>query len=898
MCMLHSKGSSAPAVQKEFRLPKHVVPINYKVSLSPGLKVTTKNGDAEEVVYKFTGREEVKVNVLKSTDRIVLHSANLEIHGAYVVNKKGKRIDGTVTLDPKNEFAIISFDGALAAGKWTLHTRFTGIHNTKLKGFYLSKWEDAEGKEHQIFTTQFESTDARQAFPCFDEPAMKATFDVELIVDQNLTALSNGRDTKTESLGNGKKIVTYARTPKMSTYLVAFCVGEFESSAPIWANGKEVRIWSIPGKNHLKDFALKCGKFGVEWFENFFDRPYFGGDKIDMIAIPDFASGAMENTGLITYRDTALLVDENKASYAEKARVAEVILHELAHQWNGNEVTMDDWDGLGLNESFATIMAYLAMNDMFPEWKVYNEFGIDRAGAFALDSLKSTHAVEIPVSHPDDIQQFFDTITYEKGGSLLFQYIQYAGFNTFRRGMRIYFQRHALANATVSQLWDALEEGALQDGKDIPVRMLMDFWWKTAGHPVVSVRESEDPGSVIVSQSKFQFLPAGDKDIWPVPLHIRYKLAGSGQIIEEKVLFNEQETTLNLGKGHDTIEWVVLNAGGSGFYRVDYSDALRNKLLVDVQNTLEIIERFNLVNDSWASVRARSDNSMTTTEYLELVKSFATETDANVWSVLSGALRTVYGLTSGAHRLAFKQTIREIVRPVFDKLGWTPKEGESVHTLQLRGSLAGLLGTVGSDPDIRKEAAKQFDAWKANRDSVDPNVVPALVSILSYTGDKARFDEFFALSEKAPTTQEKLRFLGALGNFREQGLYKEAIALTLSGKIRSQDAPFILAGIIGTEHAGEAAWDFLRDNWEKIVATFPDNAVPRMVAACSALDTRELEAEVVEFFTTHKVKEGEMAVAQMMERLSVNVGLREQETPKLSSYLEGAAKAFATPAKA
>jgi len=891
MCMLHSKGLGV-AKQKEFRLPKHVKPINYKITLTPGIKVTTKTGETEEAVYKFSGREDIKVKVKASTDRIVLHSANIDIQGAHYTTKKGKRLEGTVILDPKNEFAIITFDGIVPKGKGTLSLRFTGIHNTKLKGFYLSQWQDDDKNAHQIFTTQFESTDARQAFPCFDEPAMKATYDVQLIVDENLTALSNGRAIKTESLGNGKKIVSYARTPIMSTYLVAFCVGEFESSEPVFANGKEIRIWSIPGKNHLKEFALEVGKFGVEWYEDFFNRRYFGGDKIDMIAIPDFASGAMENTGLITYRDTALLVNKKTASYAELARVCEVILHELAHQWNGNEVTMDDWDGLGLNESFATIMAYLSMNDMFPEWHVYNEFGIDRAGAFALDSLKSTHAVEIPVSHPDLIQQFFDTITYEKGGSLLFQYIQYAGFKTFRTGMRIYFQRHALANATVSQLWDALEEGAKVDGKDIPVRMLMDFWWKTAGHPVVSVKEGDKPGTISVSQVKFQFLPAGDKDIWPLPLHIRYKVAGA-EAVDEKVLVNEQATTLDLGKGKD-LDYVVLNAGGSGFYRVDYSDGLRAKLLSDVQSRLQIIERFNLVNDSWASVRARSEGSMTTTEYLDLVKSFATETDANVWAVISGALRTVYGLTSGDHRQAFKQTIREIVRPVFDKLGWTPKEGESVHTLQLRGQLIGLLGTVGSDKDIRSEAAKQFDAWKADRNSVDPNVVPALISILSYTGNKARFDEFLALSESAPTTQEKLRFLGALGNFREEGLYKEAIALTLSDKIRTQDAPFILAGIIGTEHAGETAWDFMRENWEKIVASFPDNAVPRMVASCSALDTPELQAEVVDFFAKNKVKEGDMAVAQMIERLSVNVGLRETETPKLTEYLAPAAKALAT----
>lgn len=880
----HNDGGTAHA-GNAFRLPKHVVPIRYKIRLTPGLKVTALDGTE---TYKFTGREEVKVNVLKPTDRIVVNSANLDIHEAYVVSKTGERLNGTVLIDPKNELAVVTFDTVLSKGKWTFCARFTGTHNTKLKGFYLSQWDDAEGNKHQIFTTQFESTDARQAFPCWDEPAFKAEFDVELIVDEKLTALSNARDIATESLGGGKKLVRYETTPKMSTYLVAFCVGEFESSEPVFANGKEIRIWSIPGKNHLKSFALKVAKFGVEWFEDFFDRPYFGGDKIDMIAIPDFASGAMENTGLITYRDTALLVDEARASYGEKARVAEVVLHELDHQWNGNEVTMDWWDGLGLNESFATIMAYVAMNAMFPEWHIYNEFGLDRAGAFALDSLKSTHPVALAVNHPDEIQQLFDQITYEKGGSLLFQIIQYMGFTTFREGMRIYMRRHALGNAKVSQLWDALEEGAKAHGKDIPVRTIMDAWWSTPGHPIVTVSETDDPASIKLSQAKFQFLPEGENDVlWPIPLHIRYKLA-DGTVKDERILFGERETTINLGV-HD---WVVLNAGGPGFYRVRYSKALTDKLTADVKGTLEIIERFNLVNDSWAAVRGRL---MTSTDFMDLVGKFEGEDDPNVWSIVGGALRTLYGLTRGAERLAFKVTIRNLVRPVFDKLGWKPAEGESVHTLQLRGQLANLLGTIGSDTDIRAQAPSLFDEWKADRAAVDPNVVPALIAILAHSGDGKRFEEFMELAQKAPTTQEKLRFLGSLGTFRDPELYNRAIGMMLSDQVRTQDAPFLLAGIIGTEHAGKTAWDWMRDNWEKLVEAYPDNAIPRMVSSCSALDTPELEGEVTSFFATHKVKEGDMAVAQMIERLRVNVTLREEETPKLGAYLAAASAAFRTP---
>ena len=306
----------------------------------------------------------------------------------------------------------------------------------------------------------------------------------------------------------------------------------------------------MPGKNLLKGYALKCAVYGVEWYERTLGVPYFGGDKIDMIAIPEFRSGAMENTGLITYRATALLVDEPHATVAELQRVAEVVFHELAHMWFGNLVTMAWWDGLPLNESNATIFAYLVMADFQPEWRIFNSFGLHRAAAFALDSLNSTHPCWAPVGHPDEVEQRFDKITYEKGGSLEFQIQQFVGAAPFYQGMHVYLMRYSHGNAEVTDLWDALEEGVKQAGADVPVRQIMDAWFLTDGHPVVTVSPSSKPGFVRLSQERFAFLGRESHagQLWPIPLQLRYA-AEDGSVHPQKLIFADREREVPLQKG-------------------------------------------------------------------------------------------------------------------------------------------------------------------------------------------------------------------------------------------------------------------------------------------------------------------------------------------------------------
>ena len=502
-----------------YQLPKSVVPGHYDILVKPDFGS-----------FRFNGRVVVDVEVREPVKQIVLNSLGLKITAAHALDRAGKRLDavktqaavsffdpvtgeaapeqftGAAAIDEAAQTATFSFDSKLQKGTWKLFAEYEGsLVQPSLEGFYRSKWTDDGKMEHWMASTQFEATHARRAFPCWDEPAVKATYAVTLVIDKELSALSNMRVTA-ERVEGTLKTMTFAPTPRMSTYLLAWCVGKLESSEPAWANGKELRIWSVPGKNALKGYALKCAAYGVEWYERTLRVPYFGGDKIDLIAIPDFRSGAMENTGLITFRATALLVDEPNATIAELQRVAEVVFHELAHMWFGNLVTMAWWDGLPLNESNATIFAYLVMEDFEPEWRIFNTFGLKRAAAFALDSLNSTHPCWAPVGHPDEVEQRFDRITYEKGGSVEFQIHRFVGDAPFYHGANVYLKRHSHGNAEVTDLWDDLEDGVRQAGLDIPVRRIMDAWFLTDGHPVVTVSLSDKPGFIKLSQERFAFI--------------------------------------------------------------------------------------------------------------------------------------------------------------------------------------------------------------------------------------------------------------------------------------------------------------------------------------------------------------------------------------------------------
>jgi puromycin-sensitive aminopeptidase len=859
--MPDTRTYGAVAPDHSYKLPTTVIPERYEIRLTPDLQRCT-----------FTGEETVYVRVHEPVQEVVLHACDLTIHTVSATATDADILQGTVTVDEAHERAVLHFPRVLLPGPWRLGLTFSGTLNDKLHGFYRSTYKAANGQEKVLAATQFESTAARRAFPCWDEPALKAVFQTTLVVDEGLTAISNTSIVRETPLpGTGKKEVVFADTIKMSTYLVAFIVGELESTDPVFVDGTPIRVWAVPGKRHLGKFGLDIGAASLAFFSQYYGLPY-PGDKLDLIAIPDFASGAMENLGAITFRETALLVDEKTAARSELERVADVVAHENAHMWFGDLVTMRWWNGLWLNEAFATFMEMLAVDHWKPEWQRWTSFAVSRAAALVVDGLKSTRPIEFPVRLPEEAAGMFDTLTYEKGASVLRMLEQYLSPETFRAGINLYLRKHRYGNAETTDLWDAIEESARQ-----PVRALMDTWVFQAGYPLVSVRlEHRD---LILTQQIFRYLQDGSdhERLWQVPIFLRTQLHDT--VHNQTLLLTERELRVPLP---ETPDWVVVNAGGHGFYRVRYAPELRQRLTAKLQETLSAVERFNLVNDTWATAVAGLTPMV---EYLDLLTLFGTETDHNVWTAILGSCHYIYRMLDPAQRPALQTFIRTLLLPITQRLGWSPQPGEPELLSQLRGELLGALGTLGDDIETQVEARSRYAQYRANRESVDPNVVPALVSIVAYTGGPKEYAEYRAASKAASTPQEEQRYQFALASFRQPELIEQTLRMTLNGEVRTQNAPYLMRALLMNTEGREQAWAFMKEHWEEMLRQYPDNSIPRMCEGITALVTPTLETDTRAFFATHPVKQGAKTIEQHLEKLRVAVACKQREAANIESYL-------------
>ncbi len=838
--------------QKPYRLPATVTPELYQIRLAPDLETST-----------FAGEEKVIVKVHEPVRAIILNAAELEFQTVSIQTANGTSIRGSAVLDEANEQARLNFPQVLEPGLWELQLTFSGILNNKLHGFYRSTYKDANGKEKVLASTQFESTDARRAFPCWDEPALKAVFQVTLVVGENLSAISNARIVRETFLaGKKKKEVVFADSIKMSTYLVAFIVGEFEGTAPVMVGDSPLRVWAVPAKLYLANFARQIGSFSLSFFSRYYDLPY-PGDKLDLIAVPDFASGAMENLGAITFRETALLVDEERATRSELERVADVVSHENAHMWFGDLVTMRWWNGLWLNEAFATFMEMLAVDAWKPEWKRWDSFTVSRAAALSVDGLKSTRPIEFPVEKPEDAAGMFDVLTYEKGASVLRMLEQYLEPHAFRDGIRVYLRRHEYANAETTDLWDALEDSSHQ-----PVRALMDSWIFQPGYPLISVER--DAGGLILSQRIFRYLQDGtdQERKWHVPIFLRAHTQNGK--VDQTVLLTDQRQRVDLADG---AACVVVNAGGHGFYRVRYSPELMSAIETDLQKNLLPVERFHFVNDTWATTLA---GLTPLTDYLSLLDLLRDETNLNVWTTVLGSCHHLHRIFDDRQRLALQQRIREILLPAVNRFGWSPQERESELESQLRSELIGAIGTLGEDQTVQERARQLYAQLEKHPTSVDRNLVPALVSIVGHTGDRIQYEKFYSNFKNPRTPQEETRYLFALANFRHPDLIDQTLNLTLSSDVRTQNAPYLMRALFFNTDARAAAWSFMKAHWEEMLKEYPDNSIPRMCEGIVALVAPELESDVKRFFASHPVKQGAKQMEQHLERLRIAVACKER----------------------
>ncbi len=844
------------------RLPRTAVPSRYDIRIEPDLAAGT-----------FAGEETVELTLREATDRIVLNAAELMIHTAAIEEHAGRQA-GSIDLDEAAERAVLRFAQPLQPGSCRLVLAFSGVLNNRLRGLYRSTFTGEDGKERTLAVTQFEATDARRAFPCWDEPAFKAVFRLTLVVAQDLAAISNTAIADVRRLPDGtKKAVAFSPTIPMSTYLLAFVIGPLAPSEPVEAEGVPIRVWAVPGKGRLATFALQVASFSLRFFQEYYGVPY-PGDKLDLIAIPDFAFGAMENLGAITFRETALLVDEAGATHGELARVAHVVAHEIAHMWFGDLVTMAWWNGLWLNEAFATFMEVLAVDAWKPAWGRWDRFGVSRAAAFLTDGLESSRPIEFEVVAPKDAEAMFDVLTYEKGGAVLRMLEQFLGPASFRAGVRRYLAAHRFANAETRDLWKAIGEAC---GRPIPE--MMDGWIFRQGYPLVTA-EAEGAGETVrFSQRPFRYLRDGDGA--PVPWHIpiTYRARVHGDIIHGQLLLSTEEGRIHFPGPPD---WVVANEGGHGFYRVHYGPELLAPLLRAPADTLTPIERFNLVNDAWAEALA---GMAPVSAFLDLTARFVGEKDRHVWTPLLACFDFLTRVVPPTLRPHLERLVRARLSMAMEWLGWSPRPDEGELVRELRGEIVRAMGTLGNDEQVQDTARGRYAA-DAAPGALDPSVLTAILAIVAHTGGEKEYADFLSRFKAARTPQEEQRYLHALAEFRSHDLIRRTLDLSLNGEVRTQDAPFLVRDLLMGTHSREQAWAFVKEHWEEMERLYPSQSgLRRLCEGITGLATPALEREVRAFFETRGVAFGGKTLMQYLERLRMAVAFLEREAAPLGSYL-------------
>lgn len=839
-----------------FRLPRNIVPDHYDIRL-----------DLDLETFTFSGEVGIDLTVTEASSAIVLNTADIDIKEALLTSDTGRVAISGISYDEKYERATLSLENEISPGSHRLVIDYTGEINDQLQGLYRSTFKDANGVEHPIATSQCQSTDARRIFPCWDEPDFKATFRTTMIVAEGLEAYSNSRELERVAR-DGKVEFRFAETMKMSTYLLAFISGPFEATEPVVVRGTPIRVIVPKGNLHLSEVALENAVFCFEYLSDYYGIPY-PGDKLDHIAIPDFAAGAMENVGLITYRDAYLVIDKTKASQAELQNSLDVIGHEVAHQWFGNLVTMAWWEGAWLNEAFASFMEMKATAAMRPEWKRWLTFAnLEVPWAMGTDQLASTRPIEFEVNAPEEVDQMFDAITYGKGSAVLHMTDEFIGVENFRTGVGNYLRKHAYANTITGDLWEGLDSAS-----EWPVSEIMNTWVYQRGFPQVEVKAVD--GGVRLAQRRYLVIPdETDTTIWKVPVQLRGSAAGNP--FNHKVLLDEDEMVVPV---EGAIEWVVGNGGGHGFYRTSYSDDLFAGLLANIDH-LDDIERYTLVSDTLAFVRS---GQVDASSFLDLISGFTGEQEQAIWSVITGGLGTIeHHALDESVRPAFQAFVRSLVGPTLTRLGWEPTSADSDLDRKLRGDLIATMGVLGEDPDAIARSRAIVDELIAGG-SPDPEVATAALAVYARFADADGYHRLWSTYLKASTPLDQVRYLRSVAGVPVEDLVVSTMDKIVEGEIRNQDGFWVFARLLMGK-GGPAAWNNASSRWDAVLGVMPGMTRLRVVEGISALSQPEVAANVKAFLSEHPIPEAARAVEQNLEKLEANVRLRARETPVVREY--------------
>lgn len=842
------------------RLPKIAVPEHYELKLTPDFSNNT-----------FSGKEKIEIRILKPTTKIVLNSAEIKFQSVGI-RSDGASQAATVTPDEKNEMVTLEVKKELAAGPATIEIQYTGILNDQLRGFYLG--HDEKGEKYAV--TQFEATDARRAFPSFDEPDYKATFNLTITAPKDMVVLSNSKTVSdVPGPGEDQHTVHFSTTPKMSSYLLAVAVGHFESIAGS-ADGIPIRVWTTPGKKELGHFALDVAEHAMQYYNQYFGIKYPYG-KLDLIGLPDFSAGAMENTACITFRDVLLLLNEQTASLDDKKEVAGVITHEMAHQWFGDLVTMKWWDDVWLNEGFATWMSSKPIEAWKPEWQISLDDVQDTARALNVDSLANTRPIHQEAETPGEILELFDRIAYEKTAAVLNMLESYLGPETFRAGVNLYLQQHAYGNAVAGDFWSAQAAASHK-----PVDKIMPTFVEQPGVPLVSAtwQCSGKTGTISLTQQRYFYDAAkvgSTSQLWMVPVCLK----DNANKTQQCELLTKKTQTFTLPA---CSPWVYANANAKGYYRSGYTPEESKVLARNAETSLTPAERMLLLSDTWAAVRVGHE---TIGDYLTLAEGL--QSDRN-WAVMAQLARqlTYIGdyLVTGSDRQAYQQWVARLLTPAADAVGWTPQPNETGHQKELRAVLLVALGYTAHDPKAIATAQRIAQEALQNADSVDRELAMAALQVAAANDDGKLYDQVMGHLQNAKTPGLYDLYLRTLARFTRPELVKKTLQYALSPAVRSQDAPSVIARVLQNPAAEKQAWSFVQSHWTEI--SNEGGAFSRGIivsAAGNACDSN-MHDELQDFFSTHKAPAAERTLKQSLELINYCVDLKARQGGQLTSWLQ------------
>jgi aminopeptidase N len=845
---------AAPAAAQ--RLPGAVVPEHYTLAFEPDLAKET-----------FRGRESIRVTLTEPATSITLHAAEITF-GEVTITSGGRTQTAKITTDPKNETATFTVPERLGEGQATIQISYTGVLNDQLRGFYISK---ANGRKYAA--SQMEATDARRAFPSFDEPMYKATFDISMTVPVGDTAISNGTVTSdTAGPQPGTHTLTFARTPRMSSYLVALLVGDFACREGA-SEGVPIRVCSTPDKRELTGFALEAATQQLKFYNDYFGIKYpFG--KLDIVGIPDFSAGAMENIGAITFRERLLLIDPATASIGARKRVAGIISHEIAHQWFGDLVTMKWWDDIWLNEGFATWMANKPLAAWKPEWRVDLDDAADTQGALGIDALKSTRAIRMKVETPEEINEVFDGIAYEKTAAVLRMIEKYVGPDAFRKGVASYLKKYSYSNAAGEDFWT---EVARVTGK--PVDRIMRSFVDQIGAPVLTVRStcSQNTNEIELKVGRFMGTPGSSPapQTWTLPVALK---TANGQVRYE--LIDRPERTIKV----DGCGATFANADSRGYYFTDYTADTVGQF-VKSPASLSAAERISLLGDEWWMVRAgRHDIDL----YLDLAAAMASDDTPVITETLANRLEMIGDdIADSAERARYQAWIRARFGPVLTGLGLPGPANDGDDRQYRRGILLHLVGVVGNDPAVQATARELALRYIADPNSIPATLASSVLQVAAVGGDAALYQRYLDQLKTAGAQPERYyRYLTALSWFSDPALVKGTLEFAVSPDVRSQDASTMLRSLLVHPWSSDQAWEFTKERWPVLIKTLNVfQAIPDLVGSFGSFCSVSRANDVKEFLAKNSVPAASRAAQQAIERIDSCVALDMRQSKPFAAWL-------------